>query len=115
MQQHTYKHIEALSDKSRNKYKQHTQTNPHRLTYKNAVAHIYLETTKEELIVQRCKKRFDYQGKSVFKLCRRDPKKSKQRAEMCVLAWDFFLNQLPFGDMVKGSDKWMSKRRNNEE
>ena len=104
---HTFKHIEALSDKSRNKYKQHTQTNPHRLTYKNAVAHIYLETTKEELIVQRCKKRFDYQGKSVFKLCRRDPKKSKQRAEMCVLAWDFFLNQLPFGDMVKGSDKWM--------
>ena len=67
-----------------------TQANPHRLSYKNEVANIYFETTKEELTVWRCKKRFDYQGKGVFKLCRRDPKKSKQRAEMCVLAWDFF-------------------------
>ena len=70
---------------------QHTQTNPHRLLYKNEVASIYFETTKEELTVQRCKKRFDYQGKGVFKLCRRDPKKGKaKRAEMCALAWDFF-------------------------
>ena len=40
-------------------------------------------------------------------------KQAKGR-NVCI-SMGFFLNQLPFGDMVKGSDKWMSKRRNNEE
>ena len=92
-----------------------TQANPHRLSYKNEVANIYFETTKEELTVWRCKKRFDYQGKGVFKLGMRDPKKSKAKGRHVCISMGFFFNQLPFGDMVKGSDKWMSKRRNNEE
>ena len=65
--------------------------------------------------LQRCKKRFDYQGKVVFKLCRRDPKKSKAKGRNVCISMGFFFNQSPFGNMVKGSDKWMSKRRNNEE
>ena len=81
---------------------QHTPTNPHRLSFKNAVANIYLETTKEQLTVQRCKKRFDYQGKGVFKLCRRDPKKSKAKGRNVCISMGFFFQPATVWGYGKG-------------
>ena len=74
-----------------------TQANPHRLSYKNEVANIYFETTKEELTVWRCKKRFDYQGKGVFKLGMRDPKKSKAKGRHVCISMGFFLTSYRLG------------------
>ena len=110
MQQHTYKHIEAFSGKSWNKYKH--RCNTRRQTHTDFYTKLKLQT----FISRQQKKNWPCRGVRRGLIIREKlfsnyaggiQRKAKQRAEMCVLAWDFFLNQLPFGDMVKGSDKWM--------
>ena len=74
-----------------------TQANPHRLSYKNEVANIYFETTKEELTVQRCKKRFDYQGKKCFQIMQKGSKEKQAKGRNVCISMGFFSTSYRLG------------------
>ena len=92
MQQHTYKHIEAFSGKSWNKYKHrcNTRRQTHTDSHTKMKLQTFISRQQKKNWLQRCKKRFDYQGKVVFKLCRRDPKKSKAKGRNVCISMGFF-------------------------